>query len=203
MERLFSKLGITTRAQVATWLARHRDQPGNPGTEPGHSPLLASRPGCHRLPMTRGCEPMLMPAGTAWERLPSLNVTRPNAARIYDCLLGGKDNFEADRAEASDCSRSIRRWGAWPGRTQELRRGRPRHQECACGRGLAQDASDTGHGHPAAIELTEHPQKTKVISQNEWWCLVSVKRKPSVIVAGAGIGGLTLALELHAAGIGA
>ena len=40
-----------------------------------------------------------------------------------------------------------------------------------------------------------------MISQNEWWCLVSVKRKPSVIVAGAGIGGLTLALELHAAGI--
>ena len=31
VERLFSKLGITTRAQVATWLARHRDQPGNPG----------------------------------------------------------------------------------------------------------------------------------------------------------------------------
>jgi hypothetical protein len=27
-------------------------------------------------------------------------VTRPNAARIYDCLLGGKDNFQADRAEA-------------------------------------------------------------------------------------------------------
>ena len=31
VERLFSKLGITTRAQVATWLARHRDQLGNPG----------------------------------------------------------------------------------------------------------------------------------------------------------------------------
>ena len=27
-------------------------------------------------------------------------MTRPNAARIYDCLLGGKDDFEADRAEA-------------------------------------------------------------------------------------------------------
>ncbi len=40
-----------------------------------------------------------------------------------------------------------------------------------------------------------------MISQNEWWCLVEVKRQPSVIVAGAGIGGLTLALELHAAGI--
>ena len=41
-----------------------------------------------------------MPAGAAWTRLPALDVTRPNAARIYDCLLGGKDNFEADRAEA-------------------------------------------------------------------------------------------------------
>jgi predicted ATPase/DNA-binding CsgD family transcriptional regulator len=27
VERLFSKLGITTRAQVATWLAQHQDQP--------------------------------------------------------------------------------------------------------------------------------------------------------------------------------
>jgi hypothetical protein len=46
--------------------------------------------------MTRGCESTLTPAGAAWELLPSLNVTRPNAARVYDCLLGGKVNFEAD-----------------------------------------------------------------------------------------------------------
>jgi hypothetical protein len=27
-------------------------------------------------------------------------VTQPNQARVYDYLLGGKDNFEADRAAA-------------------------------------------------------------------------------------------------------
>ena len=31
---------------------------------------------------------------------PGLNVTTPNVARVYDCLLGGKDNFAADREAA-------------------------------------------------------------------------------------------------------
>jgi len=29
-----------------------------------------------------------------------LNTTRPHPARVYDFLLGGKDNFESDRAFA-------------------------------------------------------------------------------------------------------
>ena len=41
-----------------------------------------------------------MSAGAAVWDLPALDVTRPNVARVYDYLLGGKDNFEADRAEA-------------------------------------------------------------------------------------------------------
>jgi hypothetical protein len=32
---------------------------------------------------------------------PELNTTIPHSARIYDYLLGGKDNFEADRAAAA------------------------------------------------------------------------------------------------------
>ena len=32
---------------------------------------------------------------------PELNTTVPHSARIYDFLLGGKDNFEADRAAAA------------------------------------------------------------------------------------------------------
>jgi hypothetical protein len=30
----------------------------------------------------------------------SIDITRPNVARIYDYLLGGKDNFAADREAA-------------------------------------------------------------------------------------------------------
>jgi S-adenosyl methyltransferase len=33
--------------------------------------------------------------------IPGIDTTVANVARIYDCLLGGKDNFEADRAAAA------------------------------------------------------------------------------------------------------
>ncbi|MFD2415559.1 ATP-binding protein [Amycolatopsis pigmentata] len=50
VERLFAKLGVTTRAQVATWLAEHRDQAADlarrPGTErPDASPMAGSGSG--------------------------------------------------------------------------------------------------------------------------------------------------------------
>jgi hypothetical protein len=38
-------------------------------------------------------------AKTALE--PDLNVHKPNVARVYDCLLGGKDNFASDRQAAA------------------------------------------------------------------------------------------------------
>jgi hypothetical protein len=31
---------------------------------------------------------------------PKIDTTRPSVARVYDAILGGKDNFEADRAVA-------------------------------------------------------------------------------------------------------
>lgn len=39
------------------------------------------------------------PARTTGRSVPAgIDVTRPNIARVYDALLGGKDNFEVDRA---------------------------------------------------------------------------------------------------------
>jgi hypothetical protein len=38
---------------------------------------------------------------------PELDTTVANVARIYDCLLGGKDNFAADRAAAETVMREI------------------------------------------------------------------------------------------------
>ena len=39
------------------------------------------------------------PAGVTGRAIPAgIDVTRPNIARVYDALLGGKDNFEVDRA---------------------------------------------------------------------------------------------------------
>jgi hypothetical protein len=41
------------------------------------------------------------PAEATWLTCrPEWNTSVPHAARIYDHLLGGKDNFEADRAAA-------------------------------------------------------------------------------------------------------
>jgi hypothetical protein len=38
---------------------------------------------------------------------PFLDSSVPNVARIYDCLLGGKDNFAVDRAAAAELLRHI------------------------------------------------------------------------------------------------
>jgi hypothetical protein len=37
----------------------------------------------------------------AWPASDLVRSSAPNAARIYDCLLGGKDNYQADRAAAA------------------------------------------------------------------------------------------------------
>ena len=58
---------------------------------------------------------------TPQRRLPDeINTSRPSAARVYDYLLGGKDNYDADRTaaqfvlevapEMADVARENRRW---------------------------------------------------------------------------------------------
>ena len=38
---------------------------------------------------------------------PEIDITRPSVARVYDAILGGKDNFEADRAVAEMARRAF------------------------------------------------------------------------------------------------
>jgi SAM-dependent methyltransferase len=39
---------------------------------------------------------------TAWQGgLPAIDASRPGIARVYDCLLGGKDNFAVDREQVA------------------------------------------------------------------------------------------------------
>ena len=39
-------------------------------------------------------------SSTGPESVTHFDVSRPNVARVYDVLLGGKDNFAADREAA-------------------------------------------------------------------------------------------------------
>ncbi len=44
---------------------------------------------------------VLSAGGLEARELPAFDASRPNIARVYDFLLGGKDNYAADRAEAA------------------------------------------------------------------------------------------------------
>jgi hypothetical protein len=49
----------------------------------------------------------------AWARLdptyvpPEIDTTVPSVARVYDAILGGKDNFAVDRAVAAEAMRTM------------------------------------------------------------------------------------------------
>lgn len=38
---------------------------------------------------------------------PEIDITKPSVARVYDAILGGKDNFEVDRAVAAEAFRAM------------------------------------------------------------------------------------------------
>ena len=83
---------------------------------------------------------------------PAFDVSVPNPARIYDCLLGGKDNFEADRQAAARLLKAL------PGSARACRDNRDFLQRAV--RWLATDAGiaqflDIGAGLPAMGSVHE------------------------------------------------
>jgi hypothetical protein len=91
------------------------------------------------------------PAGAALAG-PGFNPTVPNVARVYDCLLGGKDNYAADRHAAA------RLLAAVPGAAQAARDNRAFLSRAV--RFLARDAGirqflDIGAGLPAGGAVHE------------------------------------------------
>jgi SAM-dependent methyltransferase len=81
----------------------------------------------------------------------ALDASRPNIARVYDYWLGGKDNFEADRAEAEKLLR------IFPGLRQLVRENRQfidRAVSWTAGQGITQFI-DAGAGLPTSPSTHE------------------------------------------------
>jgi SAM-dependent methyltransferase len=82
---------------------------------------------------------------------PSLDTSQPNVARVYDYWLGGKENFEADRAEAEKLLT------LFPGLRQLVRENRAfivRAVSWVAGQGIEQFA-DLGAGLPTSPSTHE------------------------------------------------
>jgi O-methyltransferase involved in polyketide biosynthesis len=77
---------------------------------------------------------------------PAVNTSKPNIARIYDYLLGGKDNFAADRDEAE---RLLQVYPLLPARARENRLFLARAVTWIADQGIRQFV-DIGSGLPTA-----------------------------------------------------
>jgi hypothetical protein len=49
------------------------------------------------------------------DSLPAIDPNRANVARIFNALLGGKDNYQADRDVRDRCCSARLHWVTWPG----------------------------------------------------------------------------------------
>jgi len=87
----------------------------------------------------------VLEAGTGAAR-PAVSATKPNIARIHDYLLGGKDNFAADREVAE---RLLQACPLLPVRARENRLFQARAVRWIAGQGIRQFL-DIGPGLPAA-----------------------------------------------------
>jgi hypothetical protein len=86
-----------------------------------------------------------------WPASASFDPSRPNIARVYDYWLGGKDNFEADRAEAEKLL------AIFPGLRQLVRENRQfigRAVSWTAGQGIGQFI-DVGAGLPTSPSTHE------------------------------------------------
>ena len=97
--------------------------------------------------------PVAGPPASADRRLepPSFDTSRPNVARVYDYWLGGKDNFDADRAEAEKLL------AIFPGLRQLVRENRQfidRAVSWTAGQGISQFI-DLGAGLPTSPSTHE------------------------------------------------
>ena len=106
---------------------------------------------------------------------PEIDTTQPSVARVYDAILGGKDNFAVDRAVADEAMRTM----ADGGNGARLNRAAlGRAVRYMADRGVSQFL-DLGSGLPAA-------QNTHQIAQaaNPEARVVYVDNDPSVAVHG-------------------
>ena len=86
------------------------------------------------------------PAVQSARSLPAINTSKSNIARIYDYLLGGKDNFAADRDEAS---RLLQVYPSLPVKARENRLFLARAVNWLADHGIRQFV-DIGSGLPTA-----------------------------------------------------
>ena len=103
-----------------------------------------------------------------------LDVTVPNVARIYDYILGGKDNFDADRAAAARLLAVIP-GGSGPARMNRAFLGRV-VRFLAAERGIRQFL-DIGSGLPTAANVHEIAQAADPDAR-----VVYVDSDPSVVL---------------------
>ena len=96
---------------------------------------------------------------------PDLDILKPNVARVYDCLLGGKDNFASDRQAVASLLEAV------PGAAAAARDNRAFLARAV--RFLAEEAGicqflDLGTGMPTAdsvheIAQAEDPRQVRVV----------------------------------------
>jgi hypothetical protein len=89
-------------------------------------------------------------------RAGTLDTGVANVARVYDCLLGGKDNFAADRAAAEAVLREVPHAGV---ACQQNRGFLGRMVQALASAGIRQFL-DIGSGLPAASNVHEIAQRT-------------------------------------------
>jgi hypothetical protein len=118
----------------------------------------------------------VVPDGSGRSFLPDVDATRPNAARVYDLLLGGKNNFDADRkmyAEILKVAPEI------PNLVRENRRWLARMIETMVRDGGVDQFLDLGCGLPTADNTHEVVQRL-----NPRATVMYVDNDPTVVTHG-------------------